>query len=136
MIFDIDVAGRSGRGTHQRLDGLWSNGGGLLTGCSAGAMILGEEFFGFPGWKWQAGFKFLPETIVVPHYNEIPESLIAPMRFMLGKELTILGVEGNTALVQKGEEYEVVGSGGVIVWNGAGKTRHTRGPMPYWRNGR
>lgn len=110
--------------------------GGILAGCSAGAMILGEKLFGFPGWKWQSGFNFLPGSIVVPHYNEIPQSLIAPIRLFAGKDLTILGIEANTALLQKGEEYEVVGSGGVTVWNGAGKIRHTQGSMPYWRDGR
>jgi cyanophycinase len=109
--------------------------GGILAGCSAGAMILGEEFFGFPGWKWQTGFRFLPGTVVVPHYNEIPESLIAPMRFMLGKDLTVLGIEGNTALFQNGNGYEVLGSGGVTVWNGKGKIRYTRGSIPCWYQG-
>jgi cyanophycinase len=106
--------------------------GGLLAGCSAGAMILGEKFFGFPGWRWQAGFNFLPGTIVFPHYDEFPESLIAPMRLLAGKGLTTLGIEGNTALFQWENTYEVVGSGGVTVWNGAGKTRYTEGPMPDW----
>ncbi len=110
--------------------------GGLLAGCSAGAMILGEKLFGFPGWKWKDGFNFLPGTIVVPHYDEIPEGIVAPIRLFAGKDLTILGIEANTALLQKGKEYEVVGSGGVTVWNGAGKTRYTQGPMPYWVNNR
>jgi cyanophycinase len=110
--------------------------GGVLAGCSAGAMILGEKLFGFPGWKWKDGFNFLPGTIVVPHYDEIPESFIAPIRLFAGKDLTILGIEANTALLQKGEEVEVVGSGGVTVWNGAGKIRYVRGSMPYWHSNR
>ena len=104
--------------------------GGLLAGCSAGAMILGEKLFGFPAWK--AGFNFLPGTIVIPHYDEIPKSLVASIRLLAGKDLTILGVEANTALLQKGDEYEVIGSGGVTVWSGAGNHRHTQGAMPYW----
>ena len=45
-------------------------GGGLLAGCSAGAMILGEKFFGFPGWKH--GFNFLPGATVLPHFTRSP----------------------------------------------------------------
>ena len=102
--------------------------GGLLAGCSAGAMILGQKFYGFPGLK--SGFNFLPGVTVLPHYDEIPESMIKPVRLLTGNNLTMLGIEGNTALVQCGEQYEVVGSGGITVWNRRGKTRYTQGPLP------
>ncbi len=102
--------------------------GGLLAGCSAGAMVLGEKFFGFPGLK--TGFNFLPRVTVVPHYDEIPAYVIKSVKALAGKNLTLLGVEGNTALVCSGEQYEVLGSGGVVVWNRAGKTRYTEGPLP------
>lgn len=104
--------------------------GGLLAGCSAGAMILGEKFFGFPGWKH--GFGILPGATIVPHFDEIPGSLIRSVHLMAGKELTILGIDGNTALVQTGHDYAVLGSGGVTVWNSHGKTRHIAGPLPAW----
>jgi len=104
--------------------------GGLLAGCSAGAMILGEKFFGFPGWK--RGFAFLPGATVIPHFDEIPESMLRPMRLIAGKDLTILGIEGNTALVKTGAGYEILGSGGVTVWNRTGKTRYTAGLLPSW----
>ncbi len=104
--------------------------GGLLAGCSAGAMILGEKFFGFPGWK--QGFAFLPKAAIIPHFDEIPQSMLRPMRQLAGKKLTIPGIEGNTALVQTDDGYEVLGSGGVTVWNRAGKTRYTAGPLPSW----
>ena len=102
--------------------------GGVLAGCSAGAMILGEKFFGFPGWK--KGFNFLPGMTVIPHYDEIPEAMLAPIHLVAGKDLTVLGIDGNTALVRNGEDYEVLGHGGVTVWNRTGKVRYTRGPLP------
>lgn len=102
--------------------------GGLLAGCSAGAMIQGEKFFGFPGWK--SGFKLLPGKTIIPHYDEIPESVMAPMRLLAGKSLTILGIEANTALLKTSGRYEVLGSGGVTVWNKAGKARYTQGVLP------
>jgi cyanophycinase len=104
--------------------------GGLLAGCSAGAMILGEKFFGFPGWKH--GFNFLPGATILPHFDEIPQAMITSMRALTGRSITLLGIEGNSALVGSGKQLEVLGSGGVTVWNGSGKTRYTRGPLPYW----
>lgn len=123
---------------HRTLDGslVWQailgvlERGGLLAGCSAGAMILGEKFFGFPGWK--LGFAFLPGATIIPHFDELPQRMLRPMRRIAGKDLTILGIEGNTALVQTGNGYEVLGSGGVTVWNQAGQTRYTAGPLPAW----
>ena len=102
-------------------------GGGLLAGCSAGAMVLGEKFLGFP--RLRAGFNFLPGVTVMPHYDEIPGTMVRIIRLLAGSSLSLVGIEGNTALVQDGDRYEVLGSGGVTVWNKAGRTRYTRGPL-------
>lgn len=102
--------------------------GGLLAGCSAGAMILGEKFFGFPGLK--PGFNFLSRVTVIPHYDQFPGSVITSLRVMAGRDLIVLGIEGNTALFANGEQYEVLGTGGVIVWKKGSKTRYNRGPLP------
>jgi len=104
--------------------------GGLLAGCSAGAMIMGEKLFGFPGLK--PAFALLPGAAIIPHFDEIPEAMIKSMHLLAGKGLTVLGIEGNTALFCDGHGYEVLGNGGVTVWNGAGRTRHTRGPLSDW----
>lgn len=103
-------------------------GGGLLAGCSAGAMILGEKFFAFPGLK--SGFNFLSHVIVIPHYGEIPKSFIKTAYALVEKKLTVLGIEANTVLVCKEKQYEVLSSGGVIIRNGTGTTLYTRGPLP------
>lgn len=103
--------------------------GGLLAGCSAGAMILGEKFFGFPGWR--QGFGLLPGATVIPHFDEIPAVMVQSVRLFAG-DMTVLGIDGNTALVQSAQGYAVVGAGGVTVWNRAGKTRYTQGALPDW----
>lgn len=104
--------------------------GGILAGCSAGAMVLGEVFFGFPGWK--PGFKLLAGVTVIPHFDEIPPMMLKPTRLLAGRKVTILGVEGSTALVIDGGRAEVLGSGGVTVWNGDGRVRYTTGQRPVW----
>lgn len=102
--------------------------GGLLAGCSAGAMILGDKFFGFPGWK--TGFNFLPGVTVIPHFDEIPEFMLKPVRRLISNRLTVVGIEANTALVVENGHYTVLGSGGVTVWNAAVKIRYTPGEAP------
>jgi cyanophycinase len=105
-------------------------GGWLLAGCSAGAMVLGERFYGFPGWK--IGFNYLPGASVIPHFDEIPGSLLRIIHRLASKELILLGIEGFTVLLIDGEKYEVLGRGGVTVWNRSGKTRFTQGPLLRW----
>ena len=99
--------------------------GGLLAGCSAGAMILGEKIVGLPFLK--SGFNFLPGHIVMPHYDEISKNLRTAIRWMAGPALTVLGIEGNTALVVNRAQAEVLGSGGVTMWNRTGPTRYPQG---------
>ena len=102
--------------------------GGLLAGCSAGAMILGEKFFGFPGLK--SGFNFLSRVTVIPHYDQFPGYVIASLRVMAGRDFIVLGIEGNTVLFTNGEQYEVLGTGGVVVWKQGSNTRYIRGLLP------
>jgi len=47
-------------------------------------------------------------------------------------ELTLLGIEGNTALVGGEDGYQVVGRGGVMVWNHKVKRRYTQGERVSW----
>jgi cyanophycinase len=101
--------------------------GGLLAGCSAGAMIMGDKIYAFPGTR--PGFNFLPGTLIIPHFEEFPTAMLHTARLTTDGKLTILGVEGNTALVRKGDTYEVLGAGGVTVWNREKKVRYTEGPL-------
>jgi len=104
--------------------------GGLLSGCSAGAMIMGERFIGFPG--WHSGFGFLPRTVVIPHFEEVPARFVKIMRTLVSKSLTLFGVEGNTALFIEGAQGQVIGSGGVTVWNQYEHRRYVNGQAIYW----
>lgn len=102
--------------------------GGILAGCSAGAMIMGEAFFSFSGDR--SGFQFIPGAMIMPHFDEIPESRLKQRLTMIPPNLTLLGIDGNTALVQHNGLYEVVGSGSVSVWRGSEKIRCAQGPLP------
>jgi cyanophycinase len=105
-------------------------GGGVLAGCSAGAMVLGEKIAW--GKRGRTAFNLLPGTVIVPHYDEIPAVMKSGVRTLVGNRYTLLGVEGFTALVINGESRRVVGQGGVTVWNKQAKRRYQAGEEVAW----
>jgi cyanophycinase len=118
---------------HQVLDGslVWQAvktvlaGGGVVAGCSAGAMIMGERIPGML--KWQKGFSLVPNAVIVPHYDEIPNSFLSGVRLVAGKKMTIIGIEGFTALIQEEDRYIVQGRGAVHLPNHPYKQSYRQG---------
>jgi cyanophycinase len=108
--------------------------GGVVAGCSAGAMIMGEQFPGFP--SSSPAFGLVPGIAVIPHFDEIPSMMGGLSGRVMGGGMIVVGVEGNTALVQTGDPangnatYEVLGTGGVTIMKGGQRTRYTQGPIP------
>ena len=100
---------------------------GLLIGCSAGAMVQGERFAG--GFRRRSGFALWPGIHIVPHFDEIPSAVVAAMRLLVGRRLTVVGVDGNTALVSVDGTYRVIG-GEVTIWSSDGRSSHAAGPLP------
>lgn len=103
--------------------------GGVVAGCSAGAMVWGERATPFP---WHKGFGYLPGTVIIPHFDEMSGWIVDTVKSVLANQLTMLGIEGNTALACSADEYQVVGSGGVMVWNHRQKQRYTEGQAVAW----
>jgi peptidase E len=101
--------------------------GGLLAGCSAGAMIQGEAFTGLP--RSHDGFGLWPGIHIIPHFNEIPSPIVSAMRVAVGRKRTLVGVNGNTALVNDNGAYRVLGDE-VTVWTPTHKTRFGPGELP------
>ncbi len=87
--------------------------GGLLAGCSAGAMIMGERIPAFP--LWRKAFNLLPGTAIAPHFDEIPDSAIKFFKLLTGRRIRIVGIEANTALFVNQSRLQVVGAGGVTI---------------------
>lgn len=124
---------------HQVLDGTpaWEaiqgvlERGGVVAGCSAGAMIFGEMILGFPGFQpRQAGFNYLPGVVIIPHFDEMPQGVVFGVRQLLPKAVKLVGVEGYTALVKQPDGYAVLGRGGVTVWDTTAKVRYQAGQQP------
>jgi cyanophycinase len=108
--------------------------GGVIAGCSAGAMIMGghvPEFslkVGVP-WidRWQPSFGLVPNAIIVPHYDEFPEVIV---KLMFGRRPAgsfLIGVDGHTALVGVDHTWQVMGAGRVTVRQGKETKRYTTG---------
>ncbi len=101
--------------------------GGLLAGCSAGAMIQGDRFAG--GLRARSGFGLWPGVQVIPHFDEIPSAVVRSMRALVGRRHTVVGVDGDTALVRDGDRYRVLG-GTVTIWSATRRSTHAAGDLP------
>jgi len=101
--------------------------GGLLAGSSAGAMIQGDAFTGLP--RPHDGFGLWPGIHIIPHFDEIPSPIVSAMRMAVGRKRTLVGVNGNTALVNDDGAYSVFGEE-VTVWTPTHKTRFGAGELP------
>jgi cyanophycinase len=107
--------------------------GGVIAGCSAGAMILGAYV---PSFKlqlglprivsWQPAFSLVANSIVVPHYNEFPE-FVSRLMFRAPKGTIMIGVDGNTALVGSNSNWVVMGQLRVTLRIDGKTTRYLNG---------
>jgi cyanophycinase-like exopeptidase len=99
--------------------------GGVVAGCSAGAMIFGERI---PNRSFIGGtlpaIGLLPGHFIIPHYDEVPFVLRFALPHLVGN-LTMLGVEANTVLACSNNSFTVLGSGGVTLEHGVEATRYT-----------
>ncbi len=113
-------------------------GGGVVAGCSAGAMICGVRS---APWGRHPGFNLLPGAAIMPHYDEIPGALARLLRLGVARRATLVGIDGNTALLLSGDGssdgryLSVAGAGSVTVWGAAGPVRYSAGDRIAWPAG-
>lgn len=97
--------------------------GGVVAGCSAGAMVLAGTMFSFPRWAATVpALGLAPDLLVIPHFDEFPVDLDAVSASM-PPTLTGAGVDGSTALVGQGQIWTVLGRGGVTLFTPAVRRR-------------
>ena len=101
--------------------------GGIVAGCSAGAMVLGGEVFDFPQiWRTIPALGLVPGIAIIPHFDELPSLMISTVT--RGKRaLTIVGIDGTTALVGSDYQWTVFGRGSVTVFTPKVKQRYVEG---------
>ena len=105
--------------------------GGVIAGCSAGAMVLGDTMLSFRLTRGAVpGLGLVPGIVVIPHFDEFPMNL-ASLLVHVPKSSILAGVEGMTALVGRAGQWSVAGHGGVTIADGTTRTRYTAGPIPF-----
>jgi cyanophycinase len=102
--------------------------GGVVAGCSAGAMIFGARTVTKFFTGTQKAFDFLENAFIIPHFDEMP-GLISRLVPALVKDMTMVGIEGNTALVCTNQDLRIEGCGGVTIGRSATRTRYTAGKL-------
>ncbi len=114
------------------LEVLWR--GGVLAGCSAGAMIMGGFVPGFsmrmgiPRTEhWLSGFGLIPSAVIAPHFDEFPELLTNTMFRGAPHDSFLIGIDRNTGLIGSTGNWEVLGTGRVTVRQNGDRMRYTDG---------
>lgn len=101
------------------------NNGGVVAGCSAGAMALGGTVFDFPRmWRTLPALGLAPGLAVIPHFDEIPSAMLATLNHR-DEHTMVVGVDGSTALVGRAGHWTVYGTGGVTVFEGKQRVHYT-----------
>lgn len=101
--------------------------GGVVAGCSAGAMVMGAALFDFPKfWHTQPALGLAPGLLIIPHFDELPKAMLATLNHKQ-QETTVVGVDGSTGLIGHTGGWTVYGKGGVTVFEAQGRVRYIEG---------
>ena len=96
-------------------------------------MVLGGEVFDFPQvWRTIPALSLIPGIAVIPHFDEIP-ALMTNTMSRRKRKVTVVGIDGSTALVRSNAHWMVLGRGGVTVFTEKQKRRYLVGeqvPLP------
>lgn len=102
--------------------------GGVIAGCSAGAMVMGEILFDFPKiWNTIPALDLVPGIAIIPHFDEIPKAMTSTIANIGRSKITVVGIDGATALVVSDGRWSVQGAGGVTVITAKQKHRYAAG---------
>lgn len=113
------------RAAHQR--------GAVIAGCSAGAMLLAalqpELCRGRLPWplSWRDGLGLVDGAAVLPLYDAWPEPFAALMALQAPREVALLGIDRDTAIVGREGMWQVYGRARVTIWRGRHRERFRRG---------
>ena len=100
--------------------------GAVLAGSSAGAMMLGSRTFHFPDGIDETGMPrrvavrdalgLLPGIFVAPHFDAVPGEMWRRWAEIWPAGHRMLGIDEDTAIVEGGDGWSVVGRGRAVVF--------------------
>jgi cyanophycinase len=117
--------------------------GAVIAGCSAGAMMLGGFTFnirraiggGTP--EWLPALGVLPRIATLPHFDQLRRraapGLLEGLLESRPDDVTVVGVDEDTALIRFSGFWQVLGRQSVSVFSRDGETRYSAGervPLP------
>jgi cyanophycinase len=102
--------------------------GGVLAGCSAGAMVMcaTQARFRRPPhlpMRYESALGVVPGVAAFPHYDRMPEAIATLMMIPAPRGTVILGLDEGTAVIGRDGSWQVRGRGRVTVWRGRHRER-------------
>lgn len=92
-------------------------GGAVVAGSSAGAMVLCDPMVDQRGGAFTLGLGLLSGVAVVPHHDTWSEEKVHRTQQLAPKGLVVAGVDERTALVRDGDgRWTIEGAGEVTIW--------------------
>ena len=106
--------------------------GGVLAGCSAGAMVLcgRQALLRRPPhlpFRYGPALGVVPGVAALPHYDTMPEPIATLMILRAPRGTIVLGLDEGTAAVGRDGGWQVRGRGRVTVWRGRHRERFRDG---------
>jgi cyanophycinase len=99
--------------------------GAILAGSSGGAMLMGESTFvfaargpdGFPSEvRVRPAMAVVRDVIIAPHFDILPDRLLKLWAGVIPPRHRLLGIDEDTALVQRNGSWDVRGRGRVVLF--------------------
>jgi cyanophycinase len=95
-------------------------GGAVLAGSSAGAMVMGSLMRRPGGGQWVEALGIVPGVAVLPHHEgRDPAETSRQLISQAPAGLTVLGVDARTGCLGRPRSWRVVGAGKVTVYRGS-----------------
>jgi cyanophycinase len=92
--------------------------GAVIAGSSAGAMVMCEFYYDPSARRIHEGLNLVPNALVLPHHNTFGKSW-APSLLKKRPELTLIGIDEQTGMLNDGANtWTVHGGGSVTLYSG------------------